>query len=193
MSCSIEGCDGKVKGHGLCNKHYQRWKRRGNTDVDIEKGSRRAFFEEALLSQEKDDCILWPYSRDDDGYASLNIDGVTYRASRLACVRVHGEAPTEEHQAAHSCGRGHFGCINPHHLSWKTRIENAADKSAHGTAPIGEANGRCVITEEKAREILSLKGKVSYRRAAARFGVGSHIVRSIFEGRAWRHLSEASS
>lgn len=28
--CSINGCNNKVKGHGYCDKHYQRFKRYGN-------------------------------------------------------------------------------------------------------------------------------------------------------------------
>ena len=28
--CSIQGCEGKHKGHGLCDKHYQRMKRWGD-------------------------------------------------------------------------------------------------------------------------------------------------------------------
>lgn len=30
MICSIEGCGGRVKHHGFCNKHYKRWYRNGD-------------------------------------------------------------------------------------------------------------------------------------------------------------------
>jgi hypothetical protein len=31
--CSIEGCNNRVKGHGYCDKHYQRFRRYGNPYV----------------------------------------------------------------------------------------------------------------------------------------------------------------
>lgn len=33
--CKVDGCDRKVKGHGYCDKHYQRFKRHGNPLVVI--------------------------------------------------------------------------------------------------------------------------------------------------------------
>ncbi len=35
--CKIEGCDGKHKGHGYCNKHYQRFKKNGDPYVLLSK------------------------------------------------------------------------------------------------------------------------------------------------------------
>ena len=28
-TCSVEGCNGKIKAHGYCNKHYEQWRRHG--------------------------------------------------------------------------------------------------------------------------------------------------------------------
>ena len=30
MACSVEDCGNEVRGHGLCNRHYLRWRRRGD-------------------------------------------------------------------------------------------------------------------------------------------------------------------
>jgi len=35
--CVIEGCCSKVKGHGFCDKHYQRFKRHGDPNVYFKK------------------------------------------------------------------------------------------------------------------------------------------------------------
>jgi hypothetical protein len=59
--------------------------------------------------------------------------GDTLYAHRLMCQLAHGDPPTPDHIAAHSCGRGHEGCVNPNHLSWKTYSENELDKRVHGT------------------------------------------------------------
>lgn len=37
--CKVEGCERTdIKGYGYCNKHYQRWKRNGSTELLIEYG-----------------------------------------------------------------------------------------------------------------------------------------------------------
>ncbi|WP_425339241.1 hypothetical protein [Methylorubrum extorquens] len=53
------------------------------------------------------------------------------------CALVHGPAPSEKHQVAHSCGKGHTGCVSPKHLRWATPLENANDKRLHGTMLTG--------------------------------------------------------
>jgi hypothetical protein len=30
--CNVQGCYSKVFGHGMCNRHYKRWRKYGNTD-----------------------------------------------------------------------------------------------------------------------------------------------------------------
>lgn len=35
--CKVDGCEAtKIKGFGMCSKHYQRWKRNGTTDLVLE-------------------------------------------------------------------------------------------------------------------------------------------------------------
>ena len=36
-ACSVDGCDGKHKGYGYCDKHYQRFKRHGDVSVYFKK------------------------------------------------------------------------------------------------------------------------------------------------------------
>jgi hypothetical protein len=60
---------------------------------------------------QKDCCLIWPFGRNSTGYGLVTIDGEQTYAHRAMCKRVHGEPPTPEHQAAHSCGRGHDGCL----------------------------------------------------------------------------------
>ena len=38
-TCSIDGCVGKHKGYGFCDKHYQRFKKYGDADVCFQKKS----------------------------------------------------------------------------------------------------------------------------------------------------------
>lgn len=85
------------------------------------------------LSYPHDDwCLIWPFSRT-RGYGQFGYLGKGYYAHRYMCELVHGAAPSPEHQAAHSCGNGVEGCVNPKHLSWKTQSENQLDCRQHGT------------------------------------------------------------
>lgn len=125
------------------------------------------------VSYQGDACLPWPFSRDGGvGRGRVGYLGKLYWAHRLMCEFAHGPAPTPKHQAAHSCGKGHEGCVNPRHLSWKTVSENLLDRREHGTAvgsPYGQ-HGK--LKPDQIAEIRALKGKVPKREIAARFGVG---------------------
>lgn len=121
---------------------------------------------------EGDDCLIWPFFRlQPGGYGSFGFNGRLYYAHRMMCEMVHGAPPTPEHHAAHSCGRGHDGCVNPNHLSWKTASENLLDKRGHGTVIVNSHGNMGGLTPEQVAEIRRLKGQMSQTKIAERFGV----------------------
>jgi hypothetical protein len=90
-------------------------------------------------------------------------------------------------QAAHSCGNGHLGCVNPHHLRWVTPKENAADRDDHGTTPKGENQGNSKLSESDIRSIRSSVG-VSQTELAQRFGVHQGTISNILLKKTWTHV-----
>lgn len=129
-----------------------------------------------------DDCLIWPFNRV-RGYGTLAINGVDWRAPRLMCTLAHGEAPTSGHEAAHSCGRGHEGCMTPNHLSWKTRAENQRDRRAHGTtAGVWRKTTRRKLTPAQVEEIRKIGRSKTYDELAAMFGVSPSRVREVLLG-----------
>jgi hypothetical protein len=56
------------------------------------------------------------------------------RAHRVMCEIAHGPKPAPGFVAAHTCGKGREGCVNPRHLRWASQKENMADKLLHGTS-----------------------------------------------------------
>lgn len=115
------------------------------------------------------DCLHWPYMRNQEtGYCMFGLDGEILYAHRYMCELAHGHAPSDEHQAAHSCGKGHLGCLNPQHLSWKTISENLADKKAHRSWARYLENR---LTTAQVAEVRALKGTMSQYEIAKRFGV----------------------
>lgn len=186
--CSIEKCEKMQVGRGLCRMHYSRLLRHGDPlVVKVERSHRgepQCFYESVVLGYEGAECLIWPFGRFSNGYGKMGGRIV----SRLVCEDEYGAPPTAEHEAAHSCGKGHLGCVTRAHLSWKTKAENMADKLSHGTHSRGERHGKSKLTESQAREILSLKGKVSQSSLAARFGVAAQTVGKIHSGQNWSWL-----
>lgn len=145
-------------------------------------GQALEFLTKALAS-DTDECIIWPYALFYKGYAHIGIDGKSYRVHRLVCTKVHGPCP-DGHEAAHSCGAR--ACINPRHVSWKTGIENAADKAKHGTECFGEKHGQAKLTWEIVAQIRNLKGKCSQRAIAAQFEITQTTVCRIQQRKIWK-------
>jgi hypothetical protein len=146
------------------------------------------FYNEVVLNYEGDECLIWPFTRCSGGYA-FHYDGTKKRiASRMLCEYVHGPAPSPKHEAAHSCGNGKLGCITKRHLSWKTPLENAADKFIHGTVLRGSEAGRAKLTET---DVLAIRANESdlHQTLADRYGVTEANIRAIRSGKSWGWLS----
>lgn len=146
---------------------------------------------EVVIPHAGDGCLIWPFCRPASGYGSITINGVPQPVHRLVCEIVHGPAPTPEHEAAHSCGRGADGCVNPQHLRWATHAENCADMVAHGTSTRGERNPQAKLTEPEVRQILALKGRKTQREIAEMFGTTRTNVGHIHRGVSWSWMGAA--
>ncbi|TBG78586.1 hypothetical protein ELG76_04010 [Rhizobium leguminosarum] len=193
-SCSISGCCEPHVARGYCNAHYRRFVKHGNPlGGRTPRGELLRFINEVVLRHFGEDCLAWPFSKGGTGYGLIKIDGKMVGAHRYVCELAHGEPPTPEHHAAHSCGRGHEGCIAPEHLSWKTPAQNHADKLIHGTHNRGERQGQSKLTEGAVREILAKKGFESQRKLAKRFDVAQSTIAYIHTGRNWAWLSEGAA
>ena len=193
--CSVEGCDRRRRyvAMNMCNMHYQRFKTYGDTiPRQAVRGDPLKFATSTAMNTENKDCITWPYYRDRTGYGQLRVGQKSKLANRYICILAHGEPPTPKHQAAHSCGKGHEGCVNPMHLSWKTTTENMADKIAHGTHIRGEDHGQARLTEEQVKEILSLNGSATKRELADRYGVSSSTISLIHSRINWAWVSTSN-
>lgn len=137
------------------------------------KGVGHAFLQ-SLVGWQEDACVMWPFSTEQNGHGQFGHNGASYRAHKFMCELTHGPAP-DGHEAAHSCGVAR--CVNPKHLSWKTRSANELDKRAHGTAGGGAAgpngNGGCrtYLTAEQVADIRASKGKLPAHVLAERYGL----------------------
>lgn len=128
-------------------------------------------------------CLIWPFSRNPSGYAGFTVLGVRHYAHRYMCELVNGPPPTPKHEAAHSCGQGHMGCVHPNHLSWKSVAENVQDSWDHTPTPRNPHGPRGRLTPEYVDQIRQLKGTKTQAAIARQFGVSASTVRDIYLGR----------
>ena len=157
-------------------------------EIPLGYGKCQKFIHEIALSYKGSDCLIWPYSRDADGYGKIQYSGVHTGAHRVVCVLSHGQQPSEGVVVAHSCGNGHLGCVNPLHLSWKTFKQNSADAVAHGTTNRGERCWTARLSDQKIRLIRRLAKTTSQKAIAKKFGLSSGHVSKIIGKRIWKHV-----
>lgn len=163
-------------------------------------GEASDFFWNVVLNYEGDDCLAWPFNRA-RGYGRVWHGGRMRTVSNLVCRYVHGEPPEGKLDAAHSCGKGHEGCVNPRHIRWASRAENLAEAVVHGTrgrgAFITHPRGRrtirieknCKLSPSDVTRIRELKGQHSMRVVAERFGVSISQVNRIQKCLNWRDVA----
>jgi hypothetical protein len=186
--CSVAGSGRHNLARGFCKNHYGRFMKYG----DPLRGRHGHFSIDEVnaaisnvLAFDEDECLVWPLSKTSAGYGRVTIDGRTTSAHRHICEIVYGSPPTSNHVAAHSCGKGHTGCVNKRHLRWATHKENQDDRLIHGTHNRGEKYGRSKLTESQVREILSLKGSDTQTSIAKKYGVSLQNVNDIMRRKNW--------
>lgn len=145
MKCVVEGCPRERHQRRLmCSSHYTRKLKYGDPLAgQTRKGALLQFLREHV-SYAGDDCLAWPFGNKGNGYGHLRLHKQSMSASRAMCILAYGNPPSPSHDAAHSCGKGHLGCVNPRHLRWATRLENMCDAVRAGTTSKGEAHAKAI-------------------------------------------------
>jgi hypothetical protein len=134
-------------------------------------------------------CLIWPFYRQPTGYGQLGLNGKNHYAHRLMCEMAHGQAPTPKHEAAHRCGNGHQGCVNPRHLAWKTKTENRRESNQHGKGTRSHYGNKGALKPEDVARIWELKGKLRQVDIAAQFGVSWQVISGIYCGRHYKQFA----
>lgn len=170
-----------------CKECNRQWQRDNYERHRKERGRGRVskairYISDVVMSYEESDCLFWPFFKRSDGWTSIVINDVQVSVTRYVCALAHGEAPSDIHHAAHSCGNGHLVCVNKNHLRWATPFENNQDKFIHGTVLSGENAPSAKLSDEDVVEIRRLAQRLSYRELSERFGVSLGHVTKIAKG-----------
>lgn len=186
--CSVDGCIATIKGRGLCQKHYYRWRRNGDpltVRIIVGDDKKRIL---SSIKKSKAGCWVWQKTIHAGGYGIVSLRGKHEMAHRAAWKVLVGEIP-EGMQLNHTCHNR--ACINPDHLYLGTQIDNMRDMQDAGreNKALGERGGMTVLTEVAVREIRKLIGEGWTNKDIARvFGVAPTTVSSIKRKRTWRWL-----
>ena len=186
--CSIVGCSNPHDAKGFCRTHYRRWRRHGDPMITTKPANGELMrWISRHLNYNGERCLIWPFARcSRSGSAQMTINRKTVNPARVICGMLYGQAPSLKHEAAHSCGNGHEGCVHPQHVRWATHRENEADKRLHGTAPQGERHGSAKLTSQQVHQIRLSKESCSI--AGKRYGVSFSMIARIRRREAWSHI-----
>lgn len=189
-TCSVIDCGLPVNARGLCNKHYPRLKRYGDPAKPVNEHRSKAaweFLDSAMLCHGSG-CLIWPFSTNGSGYATIMFDGEHVLVHRISCVIRHGPSPAGKPLSLHECGNGTIGCMAPCCVYWGDDQDNSEDKIRHGFSNRGERHPLAVLTEADVLEIRRLEGLTSRKQIAIRFGISPDHVKHIHYRHTWKWL-----
>lgn len=188
--CSIIDCGKPARTRGMCSTHYNQWLE--TPDAMAIKGPANGTLSAWLLANVEWNgagCLLWPFSRNPNGYAcQVRMDGQVAYAHHHMCRLAEGEPPSPDHEVAHSCGNGRNGCVDPRHVRWATRLENMDDMIGHGRTNRGTKCPTSQLTDDQVRDIRRLSGTMSQKRIAALFSTSQGNVCNIILRKRWAWL-----
>lgn len=193
--CSVENCGAYAFGHGFCSKHYKRWRKHGDPNTaGTASGEVGRWLNNVALAHKGDECILTPFSRNPSGYGRTYYNGRLIGAHVYICTVVNGDRPSPKHEACHSCGNGHNGCVSPHHLRWGTRSDNVRDAIRHGTfrggGPSGDDHPMAKLSSNDIRAIRqALDDGEPVKAIASRYGVYFGTIYSIKYRNTWSSVA----
>jgi hypothetical protein len=119
--CTVEGCDKKRAGWGMCQMHYKRMKKTGTTDAPVRPTLSERFFSKV---EKTDTCWNWTGSKNRAGYGNIAPvpgSGGSKLSHRVSYEMAFGPIP-DGMDIDHKCHN--HACVNPAHLRATSRKEN---------------------------------------------------------------------
>ena len=152
-------------------------------------------FWEKVDKKGPDDCWEWRGAKTRKGYGEIHDGDRTLRANRVSWEIANGPIPKGNGYhgtcVLHHCDNP--GCVNPTHLFLGTVADNNHDREKKGRSVYvrGERQGSAKLTVRNIHTIRQmLRGGVSRRVIANKYGVAQCTIGDINTGRKWGWLKE---
>lgn len=162
-----------VRARELCSSHYGVEYRSGALGGRPRKraafGSGVRFLRDLAASAPVAECVWMPGAKG-TRYPTVKVGGRSRGAHVVSLEMSVGPKPADKVDAAHRCGNGHLGCVNPGHLYWATHVENMADVAA-----LGRTTKPADLTEDQASAVLKLAASLRYSHTEIAQQVGVSV------------------
>ena len=137
---------------------------------------------------EPDGCWLWSGSLAGGRYGKFQFEGRTVAAHVAAWAVANGRWPVDGEVVRHTCDRP--ACINPHHLTIGSHLDNMRDRNDRGRLARGERQGSSKLTVAKVVEIRQryADGEGCIQLGAA-FNVHFSTINRVVNRDTWRHVA----
>lgn len=198
--CAHEGCERLNNGNSdYCSKHLQRIRKYGTSEPTALMKSNQLSYKERILDRikvnEETDCWEWQARCEDKmGYGLFWYKGKLVHAHRAIYMELVGPIPKGLY-VLHKCDNP--CCVNPNHLFLGDAKANSDDKIMKQRQARGEGQGGAKLTEKDVIAIrerfLSFSPNKSMssqcNSIAEDFNVSGKLIRNIYQGKVWKHVS----
>ena len=135
-------------------------------------------------------CQLWPYLKDKDGYGLIKVNGKLKRAHRVAWEAANNTEIPLGQWVLHKCDNP--TCVNPEHLYIGDGKQNMLDrrlrgrnKGWKGPNQSGESNSNCKLTINDVEYIRKNRKYGMGKVLAKQFETTPEYIRKIWQGKVW--------
>lgn len=192
--CSVPECGREHHARGLCNGHWQRLRRIGNSNPTKPFGtSNKGRTPQEALAHLKGNttpsptgCWLWKGCCAQNGYGHVGYKGKIVSVHRLMWKLINGEISADL-DVLHKCDCRR--CCNPEHLFLGTASDNLMDASRKGRLRV---NGKHPTAKLSAEQVISVRQQlregVAGRLLAKQYGVSYPVIFDIRRRRRYRHI-----
>ena len=183
-NCTINNCTCESVCRGLCEKHYSRFKRYGNTNLQ-----RKSIYERLdnnSIPVTESGCLIWTGPVNHEGYGHISYNGKSSRVHMVSYELNYGKIPNGL-IVCHKCDIP--SCFNPNHLFLGTNQDNMKDRDNKGRQydRTGIRNGRAKLDIDKANQIRKIfsSQKISKAKLGRIYGVSLPTISDVVNNIRW--------